>query len=108
MSAVAQSPAVLNPLETIEFWRDAYSNPESGEHFLGHGMVVCLLSEYLEFRKQGALVPIPVPLVDLIETMEMALAALKRVRRVDAQHSQAEVALEAQISALKSALSTQV
>lgn len=51
-SLVDERPPVLSPIVTIETWRNAYSNPESGEHFMGHGMVVQLLSEYLHLRKK--------------------------------------------------------
>ncbi|USY23984.1 hypothetical protein NIZ92_11690 [Alcaligenes sp. 1735tsa3] len=43
-------PEVMQPIETIEYWADAYSNPEGDEHFMGHGMVVTLLREYAALR----------------------------------------------------------
>lgn len=46
--------AEFSSIETIEYWRDAYSKRESGPHFWGHGAVVELLSEYLELRKSQA------------------------------------------------------
>jgi hypothetical protein len=33
-------------IESIKYWANAYSNPESGPHFHGHGMVSRLLTEY--------------------------------------------------------------
>lgn len=41
----------LHSVETIKYWADAYSNPASGEHFQGHGMVVALLREYASLRE---------------------------------------------------------
>lgn len=40
----------LTPIETIRYWADAYADPDSGDHFLGHGMIVHLLREYLAVR----------------------------------------------------------
>ena len=45
------------PIETIEYWLGAYSNKESGEHFMGHGMVVALFTEYLALRKVHEKIP---------------------------------------------------
>ncbi len=46
------------PIETIEYWADAYTNPAKGDmHFHGHGMVAKLLTEYAQLRK--ALAPQP-------------------------------------------------
>lgn len=42
----------LTSLDSIKYWLDAYSNPESGDHFLGHGMVVHLFQEYYDLRKE--------------------------------------------------------
>ena len=33
-------------IEIIKYWANAYSNPASGPHFHGHGMVSRLLTEY--------------------------------------------------------------
>lgn len=38
------------PLQTIEHWAAAYSNPASGVHFQGHGMAAQLLQEYARLR----------------------------------------------------------
>lgn len=40
----------LSPTETVLYWRNAYADPASGPHFSGHGMVVHLLTEYLQLR----------------------------------------------------------
>lgn len=51
---VEQQPAdepVGQPIETIRYWLDAYSNPKGDKHFMGHGMVVTLLREYLALRE---------------------------------------------------------
>ena len=45
----------LQPVETIRYWLNAYSDPASGDHFMGHGMVVTLLREYLAMREAAAL-----------------------------------------------------
>ena len=58
---VQQEPIDLHPIETIKYWVDAYSDPASGEHFMGHGMVVTLLREYLSLRE--ATPPAAQPLV---------------------------------------------
>lgn len=42
----------LTSLDSIKYWLDAYSSPESGDHFLGHGVVVQLLGEYYALRKE--------------------------------------------------------
>lgn len=39
------------PLETIRYWINAYSDPESGSHFRGHGKLVQIAREYLEMRE---------------------------------------------------------
>ncbi len=41
----------LQPLQTIRYWLDAYSNPRGEEHFMGHGMMVKLVGEYLALRE---------------------------------------------------------
>ena len=46
-----QEPIGLHPIKTIKYWLNAYSDPASGEHFMGHGMVVTLLREYLSLRE---------------------------------------------------------
>lgn len=43
-------PEIMQPIETIKYWADAYANPEGDEHFMGHGMVVTLLREYAALR----------------------------------------------------------
>jgi hypothetical protein len=52
--AAPEMGAEMMPLETIEFWADAYSDPASGEHFMGHGMIVTLLREYAALRRSIA------------------------------------------------------
>lgn len=42
----------LTSLDSIKYWLDAYSNPGSGDHFLGHGVVAQLLGEYHALRKE--------------------------------------------------------
>lgn len=96
------SALLLSSVETIEYWRDAYSNPASGEHFHGHGMVVHLLGEYAEFRKKALCSLSPDSLPGLIASLEAGLASLKKTRHVDMVHSQAELAIEAQLDKLKS------
>lgn len=58
LKAQAQQPVsgadglteIMQPIETIKYWADAYANPEGDEHFMGHGMVVTLLREYAALR----------------------------------------------------------
>ncbi|MFN4037344.1 hypothetical protein [Comamonas aquatica] len=38
---------VVEPIETVKYWRDAYANPQGDEHFMGHGMVVKIFDDYL-------------------------------------------------------------
>lgn len=38
----------------VRYWVNAYSNPASGEHFRGHGVMVGLLREYLALLEAGA------------------------------------------------------
>jgi hypothetical protein len=45
------------PVETVLYWRDVYANPASGPHFMGHGMVVKLLTDYLQLRAALASAP---------------------------------------------------
>jgi hypothetical protein len=52
--AAAQEPVVVTPIETLRYWLDAYSNPRGDEHFMGHGMVVHLLREYLAMLEGAA------------------------------------------------------
>jgi hypothetical protein len=40
----------MQPVETIEYWINAYSDPASGPHFQGHGKIVEMLREYLALR----------------------------------------------------------
>lgn len=35
------------PIETVKYWRDAYANPKGDEHFMGHGMVVKIIDDYI-------------------------------------------------------------
>lgn len=51
MAEQPQEAGHLTPLATIEGWAEAYSNPASGQHFQGHGMVVKLLREYAALRR---------------------------------------------------------
>ena len=44
----------MQPLDTIRYWLDAYTSPASGPHFMGHGMVVAMLREYLALRQTSA------------------------------------------------------
>ncbi|MDR6394663.1 hypothetical protein [Herbaspirillum seropedicae] len=47
-------PAVdlkLTPLNGIQVWIEAYTNPANGPNFMGHGRIVQLLREYLALRK---------------------------------------------------------
>ena len=44
----------MQPLDTIRYWLDAYTSPASGQHFMGHGMVVAMLREYLALRQTSA------------------------------------------------------
>lgn len=41
----------LTPLNGIQVWIDAYTNPANGPNFMGHGRIVQLLREYLALRK---------------------------------------------------------
>ncbi|MBU0792273.1 MAG: hypothetical protein KKC55_17700 [Gammaproteobacteria bacterium] len=43
-------PLDFQPLETIRFWINAYSNPENGPSYQGHGMLVAMLCEYEALR----------------------------------------------------------
>lgn len=38
---------VVEPIDTVKYWRDAYANPQGDEHFMGHGMVVKIFDDYL-------------------------------------------------------------
>lgn len=49
-SAAQAEGAAQQPIETIRYWLNAYSDPASGDHFMGHGMVVVMLREYLAMR----------------------------------------------------------
>jgi len=50
-TAPGKQEAGQMPIETIRYWVEAYSNPESGEHFMGHGMAVAIMREYMELRE---------------------------------------------------------
>ena len=63
-SAPVQEPVGLHPINTIKYWLNAYSDPASGEHFMGHGMVVTLLREYLSLREATPPAQPAVPLTD--------------------------------------------
>lgn len=54
-------PQGLQPIETIKYWADAYSDRASGPHFQGHGMVVQLLREYAQLREALTATPSPAP-----------------------------------------------
>jgi len=43
------------PIESIRYWLDAYRDPASGPHFMGHGRVVQMLAEYLAMREHEAM-----------------------------------------------------
>lgn len=54
-AAPAQVPANdMQPIDSIRYWLNAYSDPASGEHFMGHGVVVKMLREYLQLREAAA------------------------------------------------------
>jgi hypothetical protein len=53
---VAAVPDGFMPLETVQFWTDAYS---TYPHKLGGGMIVRLLKEYLQIRTSAAAAPKP-------------------------------------------------
>jgi hypothetical protein len=54
----APEPTILQPLETIRYWLDAYSNPASVRTALkGHGMMAALVREYLAVREIAAAHP---------------------------------------------------
>lgn len=55
-----QIPDGLSPIETIEYWRDAYAKPNGDQHFMGHGMVAKLLKEYAQLRAMLEAAPPPV------------------------------------------------
>lgn len=74
---VTGTPTGLQPIETIEYWAEAYSDPASGPHFMGHGMVVVLLREYAALRRateagkaagqgEAAATMIPLPVHDTV------------------------------------------
>lgn len=42
--------AAMQPLDSIRWWIAAYSNPENGPSYQGHGMLVQLLTEYQQLR----------------------------------------------------------
>lgn len=43
-------PEDFQPLETIRWWISAYTNPENGPSYQGHGMMVQMLCEYEALR----------------------------------------------------------
>jgi hypothetical protein len=59
----AAQPAPVQSVESVRYWLKAYSDPTSGEHFQGHGMIVQLLQEYLSILEATppAAQPAPVP-----------------------------------------------
>ena len=50
-------PDCLTPLESIQYWADAYANPKGDAHFIGHGVVARLLREYADLRAMLAAAP---------------------------------------------------
>ena len=50
-------PDGLTPLESIQYWADAYANPKGDAHFIGHGVVARLLREYADLRAMLAAAP---------------------------------------------------
>lgn len=42
--------STMQPLESIRWWIEAYSNPENGPSYQGHGMLVQMLKEYQQLR----------------------------------------------------------
>ena len=40
----------MQPLDCIRWWIQAYSNPENGPSYQGHGMMVQMLTEYHKLR----------------------------------------------------------
>lgn len=45
----------LSDLDHIRWWINAYTDPASGPHFHGHGIIVALLREYLALRESLSL-----------------------------------------------------
>jgi hypothetical protein len=43
--------AERQPIDSIRYWLNAYSDRASGPHFMGHGIVVKMLGEYLAMRE---------------------------------------------------------
>lgn len=56
--------AEWQPIETIDYWANAYSDRASGEHFMGHGMVVVMLREYARLRRMLSTNTQPTPQAD--------------------------------------------
>lgn len=46
-SCYGEPSSAHEPIETVRYWRDAYANPRGDAHFMGHGMVVKILDDYL-------------------------------------------------------------
>lgn len=42
--------SAMQPPESIRWWIEAYSNPENGPSYQGHGMLVQMLIEYEKLR----------------------------------------------------------
>lgn len=40
----------MQPLDSIRWWIEAYSNPDNGPSYQGHGMLVQMLKEYHQIR----------------------------------------------------------
>lgn len=95
------------PIETIEYWLGAYSNKESGEHFMGHGMVVALFTEYLALRKVHEKIP---DYRNLLAGLRSACESLLETGEGEAEYRMAEAeAFAALISdARRSALQSKV
>lgn len=52
------------PIQTVKYWRDAYSNPQGDEHFMGHGMVVKIMEDQLAMLSATPPPPEREPLTD--------------------------------------------
>lgn len=65
--AARRAPAVTVPqanqeqIEHVKYWRDAYANPKGDEHFMGHGMVVKIIDDYLALLTAAPLPPEAAP-----------------------------------------------
>lgn len=70
---VTPAPTLRQPLDTIRYWINAYTVRKSGDHFLGHGMMVILAKEYLEMREKAQ------AFGEELERRKTALAEARRV-----------------------------